>query len=168
MVAPDTHVTYTKLPSLRNDSLMTFIFANFRVARPNRAVQRDFKKQASSQHESWRRCEKLGPFCWGVHLQPHSRYQRFDLDLHAEEEFNFVDLILGGNKEIETIDGNVVVKVAGGTKLGVTLKLAGKGMMYKGRKGDLYIRVSSKIPSEISDEEREILENLRKKENFKQ
>ena len=102
-----------------------------------------------------------------VHLIPHERYQRYELDLHTEEHFNFIDLILGGNEEIETIDGNVVVKVGAGTKLGTTLKLSGKGMKFKGKRGDLYIKVSTKVPSEISDEEREILENLRKKENFK-
>ena len=102
-----------------------------------------------------------------VHIKPHERYQRIELDLSVEEEFNFIDLILGGSKEIETISGKVVVKVAAGTKLGATLKLAGKGMVFKGRKGDMYLRVSSEIPSEITEEEKELLENLRKKENFK-
>ena len=102
-----------------------------------------------------------------VHIKPHSRYHRNGLDLHTEEGFNFIDLILGGNEEIETIDGKVVVKISEGTALGTILKLGGKGMKYKGIKGDLLIKVSSKIPSGVSDEEREILENLRKKENFK-
>lgn len=102
-----------------------------------------------------------------VYVKPHERYRRIDIDLNAEEDFNFIDLILGGNKEIKTIDGNVMVKIAAGTKLGATLKLAGKGMKDRGIRGDLYIKVSTEIPSEISDEEREILENLRKKENFK-
>ena len=102
-----------------------------------------------------------------VHIKPHTRYQRHGLDLHTEEEFNFIDLIIGGSEEIETISGKVVVKISEGTILGTVLKLGGKGMKYKGSSGDLLVKVSTKIPTEIDDEEREILENLRKKQNFK-
>ena len=102
-----------------------------------------------------------------VYIKPHERYQRVDLDLRVHEEFNFIDLILGGSKEIETISGKVLVKIAAGTALGATLKLAGKGMKFKGRNGDMYLTVSSVIPTEVTEEEKEILGKLRKKENFK-
>ena len=41
-------------------------------------------------------------------------------------------------------------------------------MKYKGRNGNLYIEVdASDIPTDITDEERKILEKLRLSDNFK-
>ena len=102
-----------------------------------------------------------------VNVKPHERFHRQDLDLYIKEDFNVVDLILGGDKDIKTIDGMVNIKFASGSRLGSTLKVSGKGMKYKGRNGNLYIEVGVNIPSNTTNEEREILEKLRLSDNFK-
>ena len=102
-----------------------------------------------------------------INVKPHERFHRQDLDLYVKEEFNIIDLILGGDKDIKTIDGVVSIKFNKGSKIGTTLKVAGKGMKYKGKSGNMYIEIEAQIPTEISDEERELLEKLKLRDNFK-
>ena len=102
-----------------------------------------------------------------VNVTPHRRFHRQGLDLYVKEDFNIIDLILGGVKDIKTIDGIVNIKFPAASSLGSTLKVSGKGMKYKGRNGNLYIEVGAHIPVDVSDEEREILEKLRLSDNFK-
>tara|TARA_R110000824_G_scaffold4945_17_gene23220 strand:+ start:8046 stop:9104 length:1059 start_codon:yes stop_codon:yes gene_type:complete len=101
-----------------------------------------------------------------VHLKPHERFHRQGLDLYIKEEFNIVDLILGGDKNIKTLDGVVSIKFNKGSKIGTTLKVKGKGMKYKERSGNLYIQIEAQIPQNITEEEKVLLEKLRNSENF--
>ena len=56
--------------------------------------------------------------------------------------------------------------IPSGTKSGTTFRIKGEGVPYlrKDGKGDLVFKVDIHVPKKISDEEREILEELRKKE----
>ena len=75
-------------------------------------------------------------------------------------------MVLGGNIEFKTIDGATVkVSVPKLSGIGKKMKLKGKGLKYKGYdvlRGDQYIMVDLKFPSEISKESEKILNQLKK------
>ena len=76
--------------------------------------------------------------------------------------------ILGGKVKIPTLDGDVEISVKPFTKNGEMLRLKGKGLSdQRGSIGDQLIEVYTAIPSEISDEEKELLDKLSKCDNFK-
>lgn len=82
---------------------------------------------------------------------------------------NFADGALGITTEIPTIDGKARIKIAPGTQGGKVLRLKGKGIpdVNGYGKGDLLVNVNIWTPRELSKEEKEMMEKLRKSENFK-
>jgi curved DNA-binding protein len=90
-------------------------------------------------------------------LDKHNLYTTVDIDLYTA--------ILGGEITVDTFDGKVKLKVIAGTQNGTKVKLKGKGFpVYKkeGSFGDLYIEYQIKIPTNISDKEKQLFEELAK------
>ncbi len=75
---------------------------------------------------------------------------------------------LGDAVEIPTIDGKVKVKVEAGTQSGKILRLRGKGVpdLNGYGKGDLLVRINVWIPRSLSRDEKKILEDLGRSDNF--
>src|SRR5690606_7151287 len=86
-------------------------------------------------------------------------------DLHV----SFIEAALGASIEVPTIDGKVKIKIDPGTQSGKMLRLKGKGIKdINGYTcGDQLIMVNVWTPTELSREERTVLESLRNSENFK-
>jgi molecular chaperone DnaJ len=78
--------------------------------------------------------------------------------------------ILGGEVEVPTIEGRVRIKIAPGTHAGKVLRIRGKGLPdVNGRgRGDIKVLVDITIPSELTKEERSLIEKLAEQPNFKQ
>ena len=81
-----------------------------------------------------------------------------------------VDAILGCNTTVETINGKKLkVKIPQGTEDGYTLRFGGYGMPVYGTKeyGDMYCRVNVRMPKKLTTDEKNVLEELKTKNNFK-
>ena len=95
-------------------------------------------------------------------------FKRKGNDLHKNHEIDLYTAILGGEIQIETLNGKVKLNVKPGTQNGTKVKLKGKGFpVYKKDNlfGDLYIEYSVQIPLNLSDKEEELftqLQNIRK------
>ena len=78
--------------------------------------------------------------------------------------------LLGGEVEVPTIDGRVRIKIAPGTHAGKVLRLRGKGLPSVNGigRGDIKVLVDITIPSELTKEERSLIEKLAEQPNFKQ
>lgn len=85
-------------------------------------------------------------------------------DLYKNSEIDLYTAILGDEIQIDTLSGKVKLKVKPGTQNGTKVKLKGKGFpVYKNESmfGDLYISYSVKIPSDLTDKEKELFNELR-------
>ncbi len=104
-----------------------------------------------------------GDLFLAVTVQAHPRFERKGDDLHTEVATPYLVAILGGEVEVQTIDGRLMLRVPPLTQNGRQLKLSGKGMPVLGGagRGDLYARIRIELPSAITDEERTHLEALR-------
>lgn len=82
---------------------------------------------------------------------------------------SFVDASLGASIEVPTIDGKVKIKIDPGTQSGKMLRLKGKGIkdINGYTRGDQLIMVNVWTPTQLTKEERQMLENLREASNFK-
>jgi molecular chaperone DnaJ len=102
----------------------------------------------------------VGDFYLDVHVRPDKRFQRSGNDLIIRENVPFAILALGGEIEVETIDGKKLsVKVAAGTQIGERLRVKGHGMPGRraGTFGDLYIEVMVQIPTKLNDKQKKAL-----------
>jgi curved DNA-binding protein len=97
-----------------------------------------------------------------------SRFKRDGSDLHATVEVDLYTALLGGELLVDTFDGKVKLKVAPETQSGTLVKLKGKGFpVYKKENhfGDLYITYKVKMPTNLSEKEKELLQELKKIRN---
>ncbi|MGD9935425.1 MAG: DnaJ C-terminal domain-containing protein [Dehalococcoidia bacterium] len=95
---------------------------------------------------------------------PHSRFERKGDDLVVDVAVPVLDAVLGGEVEVPTIDGRVMLKLPELTQNGKQFRLGGKGMPAlggTGARGDLYARVRVQLPEQLAPGEREHFEALR-------
>jgi molecular chaperone DnaJ len=98
-----------------------------------------------------------------IAVQTHSKFERKGDDLTVEVPVGYADAVLGGEVEVPTLEGRLMLKVPPLTQNGRQIKLTGKGMPVLGadKKGDLFVRVRVQLPEQLSDEERLLFEQLR-------
>lgn len=93
------------------------------------------------------------------------KYRRSGNDIHIKEELNLYTAVLGGELVVETLSGKVKLPVKPETQNGATVRLKGKGFpVYKqeGSFGDLYVTFNIKIPTELTDRQKELFTELSK------
>ena len=93
------------------------------------------------------------------------RFRRSGSDLHTTEDLDLYTAVLGGETTINTLTGKVKLKVAPETQNGTKVRLKGKGFpVYKqeGQHGDLYVTWQVKIPTNLSEKEKELFTQLSK------
>ena len=92
-------------------------------------------------------------------------YKREGDDLYKTEEIDLYTALLGGEKTISTLSGKIKLKVNPETQNGTRLRLRAKGFpVYKkeGSFGDLYITWEVKLPTNLTDKQKELFEELSK------
>jgi curved DNA-binding protein len=104
------------------------------------------------------------------HIANHPDFRRSGNDLYATADLNLYTAVLGGEITIDTLDGKVKLKVNPETQNGSKIKLKGKGFpVYKskGQFGDLYITYRIKIPTRLTEKEKELFYELSKSQTKK-
>jgi len=97
-----------------------------------------------------------------INLEEHEALERRDNDLFTTLRIGIGDIALGKEVKVPHPGSEVMVDVPAGTQPGQVLRLKGKGMPSRRRdSGDLYIKIDVEIPTEVSEEEREVLEGMR-------
>jgi curved DNA-binding protein len=94
----------------------------------------------------------------------HSTIKRLGNNLYCSVELDLYTAVLGGEITIDTLDGKVKLKVKPETQQGTKVNLKGKGFpVYKneGQYGDLQITYSIKIPTNLTDKQKKLFEELR-------
>jgi curved DNA-binding protein len=81
--------------------------------------------------------------------------------LRAELPLSLDELALGGEVQVATPDGQAAVQVPPGMTLGRSLRLKGKGWPLKTGRGDLLLSPVLRLPDTLSDQERDLLLQLR-------
>jgi curved DNA-binding protein len=93
----------------------------------------------------------------------HPRFKRLGNDLFTTVDLDLYIAVLGGEITIETLNGKVKLKVKPETQNGNKVKLKDKGFpVYKneGHFGDLYITYFIKIPTNLTEKQRKLFNQL--------
>lgn len=95
-------------------------------------------------------------------VNPHKFFHRKDFNIQMDLNINVAQASLGDDVEIPTIDGSEKMKIPAGTQPGKVFKLKGKGIPFlrgSGR-GDQQVVVNVVIPSSLTAEQRDLMEQL--------
>jgi len=96
-----------------------------------------------------------------VYLKPHPRFRREGDDLQVDVRVAPWEAALGATVPVSTLSGTAQVRVPAGSSGGRRLRLRGRGLPTAGgERGDLYAAVQIVVPKHLSEEERELFEQL--------
>ena len=98
-----------------------------------------------------------------VSVQSHPTLTREGADLLTDAKISITTAALGGSVRVQTLTGDVDLKVPAGAQPGQQLRLRGQGAAdASGRKGDLRVRLVVEIPKSLSRKQRNLLKELDK------
>jgi len=95
----------------------------------------------------------------------HPKIKRSGDNLYTSVDLDLYTAVLGGEITIDTLTGQVKLKVAPETQNGSKIKLKGKGFpVYKkeGQFGDLYVTYNVKVPTNLTDKQKALFTELSK------
>lgn len=97
-----------------------------------------------------------------VHIKNHPIFVRDGSDLHCEVPIDFVVAALGGDLDVPTLDGKLMLKIPSETQSGKLFRLRGKGVKSArtGRTGDLFCKVVVETPVNLSQAQKELLQQF--------
>jgi len=98
-------------------------------------------------------------------IENDTKFRRDGSNLYSTVNIDLYTALLGGEIQVDTFDSKVKLKVAPETQSGTTVKLKGKGFpVYKqeGQFGDLFINYVVELPKNLTEEEKELIQKLKK------
>ena len=107
----------------------------------------------------------IGDVYLRIMVTPDNRFTREENDLRVKVSVDLYTAVLGGEIEVPTLDRPVVLTIPAGTQNGKTIRLRGLGMpdvKNPDQRGDLFANVEVQLPTNLSDEEKRLFEELRK------
>src|SRR5690606_6288207 len=96
-------------------------------------------------------------------ILPDPRFQRKGNNLYMVQDIDLYTALLGGETVVDTFSGKIKVKIKPETQNETKIRLKGKGFpVYKkdGQFGDLHVTLHVKLPTSLSDKEKELFQQL--------
>ena len=98
-----------------------------------------------------------------VNVQRHPIFQRQDMDIYSTAPMTFAQAALGGDVEINTLDGIITYHLKPGTQTDTRITLKGKGvpsLRNKNIRGDHYVTLVVQVPTNLNAAAKEALEEF--------
>ena len=118
----------------------------------------------SGEGEAGERGAPAGDLYVEIHVRKHPIFAREGDNLHCAMPISFVTAALGGDLEVPTLGGRVMLTVPPETQTGKTFRLKGKGVksVRSRTTGDLYCTVNIETPVNLSKAQKDILADFGK------
>lgn len=99
-----------------------------------------------------------------INVMAHQFFRRRDNDIVLDLDINIAQAALGAEVDIPTVDGAAKLKIPAGTQPGKVLRLRGKGVPFlrSNGRGDQLVVINVEIPTRLSNEQRQLFEQLAK------
>jgi molecular chaperone DnaJ len=99
-----------------------------------------------------------------VHLEvePSESFERRNQDLYAVLDVTITQATLGADVTVPGLDGDETIHIEPGTPSGTVTRIRGKGVpnLQRRGRGDLYVTLHVVTPTDLSREERKLLQQL--------
>ncbi len=105
---------------------------------------------------------RFGDYDVVVDVGHSNKFAREGYNIVSEKEISFPKAALGGEMPIETVDGEVKIRIPAGTQPETVIRLAGRGVKHiqGSGKGDHYVRIKITVPKKLNRQQKELLEEL--------
>lgn len=99
-------------------------------------------------------------------VSSHPDFKREGYDVYQDVEIPLTLAVLGGTKQIKTLDGQLNLRIRPGTQSHTMVRLRGEGIRHirGGGRGDLFVRIKVTVPEKLSREQKKLYEQLRETE----
>ncbi len=98
-----------------------------------------------------------------VHVKKHPLFIKEGNNLVTTLRIKLSTALLGGEYHLQSLDGEMTVKIPAGVSIGEILRVRSKGVPYeKSKRGDLLIKLHIELPTTLSKEARVLVEELKK------
>ena len=127
-------------------------------------VETGTRLRISGEGEAGLRGGPRGDLYVVIYVKPHKIFQRMDNDIACEVPINMVTAALGGEVEVPTLTGNVMMRIPEGTQSGRIFRLSGKGVKnLRGYgTGDQMVKVVVETPTRLNSEQKRLLKEFEK------
>lgn len=106
---------------------------------------------------------EMGDLYVKVHVLPHAIFRRSKHDLLMKLEIPLSIALLGGSRDIETLDGAIKMKIPQGVSDGEVLRVPGKGVPRDdGSRGDLLTQVKILMPKKLTPALKNLIAEIQK------
>jgi molecular chaperone DnaJ len=96
-----------------------------------------------------------------VRVRPDSRFLRDGDDLHTAVRVTMTEAALGTTARVPAPGGDLDIEVEAGTQPGDVRVISGQGMpSLQGRRGNLYVRLDVAVPTQMTEDQRLLLEDF--------
>ena len=99
-----------------------------------------------------------------ITVTPDNRFSRNGLDLYYEAKIPFVNLILGDEIPVVTLNNTISVTIPKESQNGQKIRIKGKGMPKLGspeEKGDLFVVLIPTFPRDLTEQQKKLLQKFK-------
>jgi molecular chaperone DnaJ len=96
-----------------------------------------------------------------VSVAYHPVFARSGRNLGITVPITFTEAALGAEIDVPTLDGSVRLRIPSGTRTGKTFRVPKRGVETAKARGDLLVTVEVSVPTNLTDEQRALLEKFR-------
>jgi molecular chaperone DnaJ len=119
----------------------------------------------SGEGEAGTRGGPAGDLYVFLSVRRHQLFEREGADIHCRVPISMVQVTLGGNIEVPTLDGKMArINIPAGTQSGHQFRLRAKGMpvVRSSQRGDMYIEINVETPTNLTPKQKELLKEFEK------
>lgn len=87
-------------------------------------------------------------------------FDRDGYDIFMTLPINISEAVLGGEKEVPTLDGKILLTIPSNSQTNDKLRIKGRGVPYGSKRGDLYIVLDVVMPTKLDRNQRRLFEEL--------
>ena len=116
--------------------------------------------RVSGEGNAGKRGGKSGDLYITIKIRPSREYRRSGADLYKTISVPFTKVVLGGSVKVNTLYGDLNVKIPASTKAGEVLRVRNYGVPTGNTKGSLYLQIDIDVPERLTIKQRRLLQDL--------
>ncbi len=101
-----------------------------------------------------------------INISPSLVFKRVENDLQMNLPLSLSEVILGGEVQVETIDGPVTLNIPKGLSSGAKLRMKAKGVPHKNGRGDQFAIVTIVMPTHIDSDLENFIKEWSKNKSY--
>lgn len=100
--------------------------------------------------------------------EEHPLFKRDGLNIFYEHYISYPEAVMGTEIDIPILNGKATIKIPPGTQPGKLFRLKNKGLpdINSSKKGDFIVSINIHVPDNVTKEEKNLLEEMKKMKHF--